>query len=52
MDQLGHIPEPGEQAAVRYENAVFTIRRMDDRRIEQVLVQVEPEEAAAPAGED
>ncbi len=42
LDQLGHIPEEDEQAAVVFENITFTIRQMDDRRIEQVLVHREP----------
>ncbi len=42
MDQLGHIPEEDEQAMVTFENITFTIQRMDDRRIEQVLVHREP----------
>ncbi len=42
MDQLGHIPEPDEAAAVTYENVTFTVQKMDDRRIEQVLVRIEP----------
>ena len=44
MDQLGHIPEENEHATVRYDNIAFTIQRMDDRRIERVLVCVEPPE--------
>ena len=42
MDQLGHIPAENEQAQVQWENVTFTIRKMDDRRIEQVLVHIEP----------
>ena len=42
MDQLGHIPEEEEQAVVEYENLTFTVRRMDDRRIEQIHVRVTP----------
>ena len=44
MDQLGHIPEENEHATVRYDNIACTIQRMDDRRIERVLVCVEPPE--------
>ena len=42
MDQLGHIPAEDEQAQVRWENITFTIQKMDDRRIEQVLVHIDP----------
>lgn len=42
MDQLGHIPAEDEQARVQWENVTFTIQKMDDRRIEQVLVHKEP----------
>ena len=42
MDQLGHIPEQDEHATVRYENVTFTIEQMDDRRIERVLIQIDP----------
>ncbi len=41
MEQLGHIPETDEKAAITYENVIFTIRRMDDRRIEQVHIKVD-----------
>lgn len=42
MDQLGHIPEQDEEASVVYKNVTFTIQEMDDRRIEQVLVHIDP----------
>ena len=42
MDQLGHIPDEEEQAVIEYDNLTFTVRRMDDRRIEQVHIHVEP----------
>ncbi len=42
MDQLGHIPEEDEQAIVAYDNLTFTVQQMDDRRIEQVHIHVEP----------
>lgn len=38
LDLLGHIPEENEEAVIEYENLIFTIQEMDDRRIEQVLV--------------
>ncbi len=42
MDQLGHIPEKDENPTVEYKNATFTIQKMDERRIEQVLIRIEP----------
>ncbi len=42
MDQLGHIPAEDERAQVQWENITFTIQKMDDRRIEQVLIHVDP----------
>lgn len=42
MDLLGHVPEEGQQVSAQYENVTFTILEMDERRIEQVLVHVEP----------
>jgi len=47
MDQLGHIPDEGEEAVVTYDNLTFTVQQMDDRRIEQVHVHVEPIEDEA-----
>lgn len=42
MDQLGHIPQSDEKAVVIYENVTFTIQSMDDKRIEQILVEIHP----------
>ena len=42
MDQLGHIPQSDEKAVVVYENVIFTIQSMDDKRIEQILVEIQP----------
>ena len=42
LDQLGDMPEDGEEATVIYKNFTFTIRKMDDRRIEEVLVHRNP----------
>ncbi len=42
MDQLGYIPSEDEQATVHYNNIDFTVQKMDDRRIEQVLVHINP----------
>ena len=44
LDQLGHIPEEGEEAAVQFENLTFTVKEMDDLRIENILVERTPEE--------
>ncbi len=43
MDQLGYIPSEEEQAVVHFNNIDFTVQKMDDRRIEQVLVHINPE---------
>ena len=42
MDQLGRIPEEDEHPQVAFGNAVFTITKMDDRRIESVHVEITP----------
>ena len=52
MDQLGHIPEQDEHATVRYENVTFTIEQMDDRRIERVLIQIDPPSDAEEPPQD
>ena len=44
LDQLGHIPEEGEEAAVQFENLTFTVTEMDDLRIENIIVKRNPEE--------
>ena len=44
LDQLGHIPEEGEDAAVQFENLTFTVQAMDDLRIENILVKRNPVE--------
>ena len=44
LDQLGHIPEEGEEAAVQFENLTFTVTQMDDLRIENIVVKRNPEE--------
>lgn len=46
LDQLGHIPEEGEEAAVQFENITFTVQEMDDLRIENILVERKPTEEA------
>ncbi len=42
LDQLGHIPGEGEEAAVQFENLTFTVKEMDDLRIENILVKRNP----------
>lgn len=44
MQQLGRIPEPGEHPQVQFENVLFTVQEMDDRRIETVHIELLPEE--------
>ena len=44
LDQLGHIPEDGEEAEVQFENLTFTVQEMDDLRIDNILVQRNPVE--------
>lgn len=44
LDQLGHIPEEGEEAAVQFENLTFTVKEMDDLRIENILIERTSEE--------
>lgn len=46
LDQLGHIPEEGEEAAIQFENLTFTVTEMDDLRIENIVVKRNPEEEA------
>ncbi len=38
LDLLGQIPEEDQETVIEYENLIFTVQEMDDRRIEQVLV--------------
>ena len=52
MDRLGHIPEENERAEIQYENAQFIVQRMDDRRIELVLVRITPETAIKEENSD
>lgn len=42
MDQLGHIPQSDENAKVEYDNVTLTIQSMDDKRIETILVNIQP----------
>ncbi len=43
MDQLGHIPQSDEKAVVTYQHITLTIQSMDDKRIEQILVHIDPQ---------
>ena len=43
MQQLGRIPEPEEHPQVQFENVLFTVQEMDDRRIETVHIELLPE---------
>ncbi len=42
MSKLGRIPDASEHPQVEFENAVFTVQSMDDRRIESVHIEVFP----------
>ncbi len=42
MEQLGRIPDPDEHPQVEFKNIVFTVQKMDDRRIEEVHIEVQP----------
>ena len=54
MDQLGRIPAEDEQPQVQFENVLFTITQVEDRRIERVHAEVlpPPEPAEESDGED
>lgn len=54
MDQLGRIPAEDEQPQVQFENVLFTITQVEDRRIERVHAEVlpPPEPADESDGED
>ena len=40
MSKLGRVPDADEHPQVAFENAVFTVQAMDDRRIESVHIEV------------
>ncbi|MBQ8683186.1 MAG: HlyC/CorC family transporter [Clostridia bacterium] len=42
LDLLGDMPEQDEAASVSYKNITLTIQKMDDRRIEEILVHRDP----------
>lgn len=48
MEQLGRIPDPDEHPQVQFENVLFTVQQMDDRRIEEVHIEVQPVTEEAP----
>lgn len=48
MDVLGRIPREEEHPTVELDNAVFTVMKMDERRIERVFIEVKPEESDNP----
>ena len=52
LDQLGDMPDENEQATITYKSITFTIRKMDDRRIEEVLVHRDPTPEDEEADED
>ncbi len=44
LSLLGRIPGDGERPVVTFENLRFTVLEMDDRRIDQILLEIIPEE--------
>lgn len=42
ISKLGQIPDADEHPQIRFENAVFTVQSMDDRRIDQVHIELTP----------
>ena len=44
LSLLGRIPSADENASVVFENLRFTVLKMDDRRIDQILLEILPEE--------
>ena len=53
MDQLGRIPAENEQPQVRFDHFLFTITRVEDRRIERVHVEIlPPPDPPEEAGEE
>ncbi|MGN0171691.1 MAG: hemolysin family protein [Acutalibacteraceae bacterium] len=43
LERLGRIPEADEHPVISYQNATFTVREMDDRRIELVHIEIAPQ---------
>lgn len=52
LQQLGRIPEVDEHPEVRFENVLFTVQAMDDRRIDEVHVELLPLEEETEDAED
>ena len=42
MDRLGRIPGEDEHPEITYENVVFTVQKVEDRRIDLVHIEVTP----------
>ena len=38
LDLLGHIPDEEEETIIEYDHFIFTVQKMEERRIEQVLI--------------
>ncbi len=52
LQQLGRIPEADEHPEVQFENVHFTVKQMDDRRIDEVHVERTPIEELETAEEE
>lgn len=52
MQELGRIPAPDEHPQVQYENVLFTVQKMDDRRIDEVHIELLPQETEEEKPED
>lgn len=52
MQELGRIPAPDEHPQVQYENVLFTVQKMDDRRIDEVHIELLPQEIEGEKTED
>ncbi len=44
MSKLGKIPDADDHPQIAFENAIFTVQSMDDRRIESVHIELTPAE--------
>ncbi len=52
LQQLGRIPEADEHPEVQFENVLFTVQAMDDRRVDEVHVELLPITDEAEDAED
>ncbi len=52
LQQLGRIPDVDEHPQVAFENIVFTVQQMDDRRIDAVHVERTPKDADTDETDD